>query len=219
LGFKDVEATGEEKDSLNMVINELKPRLVLMDSGFYHAGTPYMTGQLVNNFPKLNIAAVSMGEFPDYLAVWFIWRNVKSYLSLWEGYEEFHHGLQEIRQGRPYISPGVQRLMDEFDEWPDTSSKVTRRQMEVLILICNGFIIDSIGETLHISRAGVNWQLRELYDTFHADNREGLVKVAFALKLVTDADLIFYDRKTKIEGLPEWAAVRRKINKRVRDNR
>jgi DNA-binding NarL/FixJ family response regulator len=213
LGFNDVEATGEEKDSLNFVIDEKKPHLVMVDSGFYHAGTPYMTGQLLQRFPKLNIAAVSMGEFPDYLAVWFIWRGVKSYLNFWEGPEEFQQGLNEIRRGRPYISPDVQRLMDEFGEWPETSSKVTRRQMEVLILVCNGFIAESIGKTLYVSRSAVNWHLDKLYKIFHVNGREALIRAAFALKLVTDKDLIFYDREKKIEGLPDWAAVRKKLNR------
>jgi DNA-binding NarL/FixJ family response regulator len=213
LGFTDVEATGEEKDSLNFVINELKPRLVLVGSGFYHAGTPYMMGRLLKQFPKLNIAAVSLGEFPDSLAVWFIWHGVKSYISLWDGYEEFYRGLDEIRQGRPYISANVRRIMESFDEWPDTFSKVTRRQMEVMILVCNGFIIDNIADTLHVSRATVNWHLDKLYNIFHVDGREGLVKLAYATKLVTDSDMIFYERETKAEPLPEWAAVRKKINR------
>jgi DNA-binding NarL/FixJ family response regulator len=212
-GFTDVEATGEEKDSLNFVIGERKPRLVLVGSGFYHAATPYMTGRLLKTFPKLNIAAVSLGEFPDYLAVWFIWRGVKSYLNFWEGYEEFYRGLEELRQGRPYISPEVQRLMDGFGEWPDTSSKVTRRQMEVLLLVCNGFTAESIGKTLYISRSAVNMHLDRMYKTFHTDGREGLIRAAFALKLVTDRDLIFYDREKKTGRLPDWAAVRRKLNR------
>jgi hypothetical protein len=82
LGFNDVEATGEEKDSLNSVINEKNPRLMLVESGFYHAGTPYMMGRLLKLFPKLNIAAVSIGEYPDDLAAWFIFYRVKSYVSL-----------------------------------------------------------------------------------------------------------------------------------------
>jgi hypothetical protein len=45
------------------------------------------------------------------------------------------------------------------------------------------------------------------------ESREDLVKTAFALKLVTDKDLIFYERKTKIERLPEWAAVKQRMNK------
>jgi hypothetical protein len=43
------------------------------------------------------------------------------------------------------------------------------------------------------------------------ESRDELVKTAFAIKLVTDKDLIFFDRKTKIEGLPEWAEVGKKL--------
>jgi DNA-binding NarL/FixJ family response regulator len=210
-----VDITGEEKDSLNRVINEKKPDLVVVGSGFYKAGTPYMMRRLLKSFPKLNIVVVNVGDFPDDLAAWFIWRGVKSYVNVGEGYEEFHLGLQEVRQGRPYISPNVQRLMDGFSEWPRTPNDVTRRQMEVLILICNGFIPDSIAGTLHVSRATVNWHLRELYNTFHTDNREELVKTAFTLKLVTDRDLIFYDREMVIDPLPEWAVIKQKINRRI----
>jgi DNA-binding NarL/FixJ family response regulator len=218
LGFQNVEITGEEKDSLNRVIRETKPRLLVVGSGFYSAGTPLMMGRLLKLFPKLNIASVNVGDFPDHLAVWFIWRGVKSYVNVHEGFEEFHHGLQEVRQGRAYISPNVQRLMDDFPEWPLTPNKVTDRQMEVLILICNGFTAEHIGSNLHISRAAVNYILDRLYKTFHVNKREELMRTAFALKLVTDKDLVFHDRKTKIEGLPEWAAVRQKMNRRIMRN-
>jgi DNA-binding CsgD family transcriptional regulator len=77
--------------------------------------------------------------------------------------------------------------------------------MEVMIFICNGFIPERIGDIMHISRATVNWHLKGLYDTFHVKNREELVKTAFALKLVSDKDLIFYDREGKAGPLPEWA--------------
>jgi hypothetical protein len=40
---------------------------MLVESGFYHACTPYMMGRLLKLFPKLNIAAVSLGEYPDGL--------------------------------------------------------------------------------------------------------------------------------------------------------
>lgn len=216
LGFHEVEVTGEEKDSLNSVINEKKPELLLVGSGFYQAATPYMMGELVERFPKLNMAALSVCEYPDDIAVWFIWHGVKSYLNLWEGYEEFHRGLQEVRQGKAYISPKVRDLMELFSEWPDTKNRVTKRQMEVLILICNGFIPEHIGDRMHISRATVNYLLQKMYDTFHVKNREELVKTAFALKLVSEEDLVFYDRERKAGALPEWAVVRRKIKKRKR---
>jgi DNA-binding NarL/FixJ family response regulator len=216
LGFKDVEITGEEKDSLNSVINELKPRLVLVGSGFYHAGTPYMMGLLLNSFPKLNIAAVSLGEFPDDLAAWFIWHGVKSYVNLWEGLEEFYHGLHEVREGKAYIAPQVQKVLDQYTEWPETKTKVTNRLMEVLILLCNGFIPEDIGVSLHISRNTVTDDLNQLYRMFHVKNREGMVAVAWDLGIVTGQDMCFYDRKQDdMRTLPQWAAIKGKINNKT----
>jgi DNA-binding NarL/FixJ family response regulator len=213
LGFKDVEVTGEEKDSLNMVISELKPGLVLIGSGIYHAGTPYMAGQLLKRFRKLNIAAVSIGEFPDSLAVWFIWRGVKSYVNFLEGVEEFYFGLEEIRQGRQYISPAVRRLMDGFPEWPETREKITKRYLEILILLCNGFTPDQIGNELHISGRTVSTRLNEIYKMFHVNNREEMVAMAWGLGIVTGKDTPFYRGRSDIEPFPEWAAVKLKTDR------
>jgi DNA-binding NarL/FixJ family response regulator len=217
LGFKDVEATGEEKDSLHMVINEKKPRLVLVGSGFYHAGTPYMMGQILKRFPKLNIAAVSLGEFPDDLAAWFYFHGVKSYVNLWEGHEEFHKGLQIVRQGGEYISPQAQKVIDQFSEWPDTEEEDTKRMMEVLILLCKGFLPKDIGASLQVSRNTVTYHLKRLYRMFHVNNREGMVAMAWELDLVTKKD-VFYERGQDIGPLPVWAAVKMRRKKNDRQN-
>jgi DNA-binding NarL/FixJ family response regulator len=209
-GFEDVEATGEEKDSLNLVINEKKPRLVLVESGFYHAGTPFMMGQLLKMFPWLNIAAVSLGEFPDATAVWFIWRGVKSYLNFWDGEKEFYYGLEEIRKGRVYISPNVRRLFEQFPIAPDIEDKATKRHLEVLVLLCKGLLIQEIGSLLHISRNTVNAHLKQMCKIFHVRGREEMVSMAWELGLVTPGDC-FYPRTRHIEPLPEWAAVRKKL--------
>jgi DNA-binding CsgD family transcriptional regulator len=174
-----------------------------------------MLGQLLEQLPGLNIAAVSLGEFPDSLAAWFIWHGVKSYVNLWEGYEEFCTGMREVRMGNEYIAPRVQQVLDDFPEWPETFTHATKRQMEVLVLICNGFTPERIGETLHISRRTVNWHLLDLYRVFHTQNREELVRVAFTLKLVNRRDLLFYDRDKRTAPLPEWAAVKQKADRRI----
>jgi DNA-binding NarL/FixJ family response regulator len=211
LGFRDVEATGEEKDSLNMVINELKPRLVLVGSGFYQAGTPGMMGQLLKWFPKLNIAAVSLYEYPAGIAAWFIFHGIRSYLDLWEGYEEFHRGLRMVREGREYISPGVQKAIDLFSEWPKTSNRMTARLMDVLILLCNGFAAESIGRILQLSRKTVYNDMDRLYETLNVSCRDELVAKAWALRLVTEKDMRFLDRRKEV-ALPEWAEAKRKMS-------
>ena len=212
LGFDNVHVTGEEKDSLNMVINELKPRLILMGSGFYLAATPYMVGQLKRYFPKLNIAVINIDIFPDDMAPWFIWFGAKSYVNWQEGAEEFLAGLQEVRKGHTYIAPNVKQLVEELEP-PEIKDKADKRQMEVMIFLCNGIAPLEIGNKMHISKRTVDWHIEELKKVFGVQTREELISIAFYLELVTKDDLCFFGRKLKIKPLPTWTVVKQKANK------
>jgi len=59
------------------------------------------------------------------------------------------------REGKPYITPKVQSLIDHCEEWPDTKNKMTKRQKECLVILCCGLIPDQIGEALNVSRSTV----------------------------------------------------------------
>jgi len=217
-GFKDFAVTDADKDGLNMVINDVKPRLLMMDSEFYQGGTAYMVGVLHNRFPALNVAVISFHDYPLSHAVWFIWHGAKSYVHLWDGYEEYKRGIEAVRDGKKYISPPVKDLIEHQNEWPDTKCKTTKRQMECLVMLCNGLTPEQIGDELHVSRKTVNNHLDSLYDVFHAHNREEMVAIAWVLELVTVKDIRFYSRKPFDRPLPEWAAVKKKIDKRVFHN-
>jgi DNA-binding NarL/FixJ family response regulator len=217
LGFEGVEMTSEEKDSLNMLIGDKKPRLVIADSRFYQAATPFMLGQIRKLFPELRIAAVSLYEFPDSIAAWFIFHGVKSYVNLWDGYEEFYHAMKEVREGREYISPRVKEAIDRFREWPDTNNEATNRLMEILVLLCNGFTADSIGKELQLSRKTVYNHMDRLYAAFNAACRDEMVAKAWILHLVTEKDISFLDRRNEAAPLPEWAAAKQNIERRLYD--
>jgi DNA-binding NarL/FixJ family response regulator len=212
-GFEDVTVTDKKNDALNTVICSKNPRLVMVDSWFYQDGTSYRIGELVMLFPKLNIAVVSVHDFPVSRAPWFIWEGAKSYLSLWDGYEEFHRGLRIVREGKQYISPKVQCLIDHCEEWPDTRSKMTKRQKECLVMLCCGCITDQIGEILHISKRTVYNHLNSLYGVFHVGSREEMIALAWEMELVTPKDIRLYNRKKERRPLPEWAAVKRKCDR------
>jgi len=211
-GYKDITFTCAGKDGLTMAINELKPHLLIMDSWFYQAGTPYMTGELLECFPELNIAAISFHDYPASLAAWFIWRGVRSYINLWDGEEEFRRGILAVREGEQYVSPLVLALIEQHHEWPDTKCKLTRRQMECLTLLCCGFVPERIGDELHISRKTVSNHLDSLYKTFHVKNREEMVAVAWGLQLVTTDDIRFIDRTLYSSTLPKWAETKKHSN-------
>jgi DNA-binding NarL/FixJ family response regulator len=134
---------------------------------------------------------------------------------LWEGYEEFHHGLQEVRKGREYISPRVREVIDLFSEWPKTGNRVTARLMEILVLLCNGFTADSIGRELHLSRKTVYNDMDRLCAAFGVRCRDGIVAKAWELQLVTEKDMRFLDRRQEAAPLPEWVTVQQKMNRRI----
>jgi DNA-binding NarL/FixJ family response regulator len=214
LGFKNVHATGEEKDSLNMVINEYKPKLLLVGSCFYQAATPHMMKQLLEDFPGLNIAAVNIHEFPDDIAPFFIWYGVKSYVNQREGMEEFYYGLEEVRKGHTYIAPNIKLLIDSI-EYPDMKDKAADRQLEVLILLCNGLSILKIAGLLHISKRTVDWHIKQLCIALEVNSRFELQGIASYLDLVTKEDLVFFARKKRTKPLPKWAVVKQKTSRKA----
>ena len=193
LGYKDFILTAAEKDGLDRLIEEANPRLLMMGSKFYEMGTPYMMGELLKRFPKLNTAAVSVERFAISKAVYFYWHGVRSYVDLLEGYEEFQKGLRLVNDGKKYISPLVKNEIEHTDVPPNVNQKATKRHKECLIMLCCGFRTKRIGENLHISRSTVENHLQSLYDIYHAESREEMVAMAWILELVTKEDIQFFD--------------------------
>jgi hypothetical protein len=121
LGFRNVTVTGAEKDGLNMIINELKPRLVVMGCRFYKCATPYMICLLLHQYPELNIAAVSLEDYPADLAMALIINGVKSYVKWVDGKDQFYMGLNFIKEVKKYVSPLVEERRETRNDLPGPS--------------------------------------------------------------------------------------------------
>jgi DNA-binding NarL/FixJ family response regulator len=203
LGFSDFDLTGEERDSLNMVIRETKPALILVGSGFYQCSTPYMMGRLLKLYPRLNIAAISVFcKIPDDLAMWFIINGVKSYINFFEGLDEFYKGLDRVRQGREYISPGVMGRIELRKEMPDRAGNITPRHIEVMRLLSNGFTGFEIADTLHISKRTLDSQKTDLYTELNVRNENELIRVAHYLGYINPEELIFFGGRYALNPKP-----------------
>ena len=201
-GFKDVLVTGQEKDSLNSVIREFKPSLVLIGSGFYSRSTPYMTLKLLKDFPKLNIAAVNICDFPDDQAMYFILNGVNSYLNKMEGMDEFIKGLKLIRDGKHYISPGVLKRINMRNEYPEAAKMLAGRVMEVARLTCYGFKDFEIAGTLHVSRRTVNQHNLEVYRSLNVRTFEELYGVASNLGIINPKGDCVFPKGYEVKPFP-----------------
>jgi two-component system invasion response regulator UvrY len=204
LGFVNFVISGEERDSLNSLIDTMKPRLVLIESDFYASATPYMMGELLKIFPQLNIAAVSVFcKIPDDLALWFIYNGVKSYINFLEGPDEFYAGLNAVREGRAYISPGVTERMNMRQESGEPAGNITARQMEIIRLLCNGFTGHEICGALAISEATLYVQKTKLYTNLNVRNENELIRVALRFGWIKPDELRFFGREYTLNPMPE----------------
>jgi two-component system invasion response regulator UvrY len=192
LGFKNINVTAVDKDGLNMVINEQKPRLLIMGSRFYECATPYMIGLLLRRYPGLKIAVVSIFGYPVNLASGLIINGVKSYVNFAEGIDQFYAGLAYIREGRNYISPAVEECMETGNDNAKPTQELTERQIEGLRLLCNGFTTLEMADVLHISLRTVKFHKSELYNNLKVRNENELIRVAIYLGFIQVDELDFY---------------------------
>ena len=214
-GYRNIHVTDKDKDGLNMLIREIKPRLIFMTSNFYSIGTPYMVGLMNEMFPRLNIAVASMEYFPDELAAWFIFHGAHSYVNFIDGVEEFNNGLKHILDGDDYIAPAIKVIVDSLDETPDCTLTITKRQKEILFMLCNGFSKKKMENELQISSYTVHYHIKELMNIFHVHSREDLIKVAFCIDIIKINHLCFHENKKMLDTLPDWAKMQIEINRRV----
>ena len=200
-GFTDVHITGEESDSLRMIINEIKPNLVLIDADFDKYSTPFKMCDLPKKYPKLNIAAVSFCGYPLRNAMNFILYGIRSYVDYWDGVDEFNMGLTKIREGKKYISQKVNEYMENNHDY-DLRQKmhITDREFEVLRWVCSGLTGEEIAEVLGISLRTVNSHKKSLRKIWNLDNERELISMAFSSGLITKDDICLYHRKDKRKG-------------------
>jgi DNA-binding NarL/FixJ family response regulator len=211
LGFRDVTVTGAEKDGLNMIINDLKPRLFVIGSRFYECATPYMISLLLRRYPKLNIAAVSLAAYPADLAMGLVINGAKSYVNFVDGADQFYFGLNIIREGKKYISPIVEERMENRDVLPRPSRELNERQVEILRLLCNGFTTLEIADVLHLSVRTIKFHKSELYNNLKIRNENELIRVALYLGFIKVDELDFYGGKYELSPKPKKKVSKRRV--------
>jgi len=202
-GFKGTIQKVHEKDDLDDLLNELKPKNVFIHSEFYSLVTPYMIGRLIKRFPKLKINIVNFCILPDNIAAQFIFHGANSYLDFNDGFDEIKKGLEIIQSGKEYYSQKIKQEIDLSNDNIVSTKDTTNREKYVLLLLCNGFIEDQIVEIIKRSRRTVDTHINNLYKKLGVNKRIDLLRKALILGLVKIKDLSFHGtdkNKSKNEG-------------------
>ena len=211
IGFHDVTVTALEKDALYSLIRELEPERLLMCARFYHCCTPFMMGGLHKEFPEIKMTAVSVGEYSDEIAMYFILNGVNSYVASFDGVDQFFKGLKEVAKGREYISPGVVKRIDlRRRENPAPAGTITERHKEVIRLICCGFKDREIAETLAISRNTVVNHKTNFFTSLNVRSPIELVRAVLTLEIIRLEEIYFNPRDMTLNPLPDKKLMKRR---------
>jgi len=203
LGFRDVSVVALEKDALYSRVRELKPELIIIGARFYHCCTPFLMGELRKKFPKIKMAAVVIGEYPPDVAMYFILNGVNSYITSFDGVDQFYKGLDEIAKGREWVSPSVEKRIELRREYPDPAGKISKRHREVIRLICCGFKDLEIADTLAISRRTVDNHKTDIFTSLNVTSSLELVRAALTLEIIRLEEMYFYPRGLTVNPIPE----------------
>jgi LuxR family transcriptional regulator, quorum-sensing system regulator SdiA len=77
------------------------------------------------------------------------------------------------------------QLAEVFENPATVDVQLTRREMEVTLLLANGLTSNEIAKQLDISSHTVDWYINGLHEKLGASNRQHLIALAFRLALIS----------------------------------
>ncbi len=190
--IKNLRVVGEASDGNEFLemLNSHHADLVLMDISMPKVDGVEATEQALKINPKLKVIALSMFGDEDYYNK-MINAGVKGFILKESGSHELEIAIRSVMNGEHYFS---QKLLTEIIMNLNASTEkrvnlpdqvhITRREKEVLKLVCSGLSNHEIADRLHISVRTVEGHKTSLIDKTGVKNSTCLVIHALKNKLV-----------------------------------
>jgi DNA-binding NarL/FixJ family response regulator len=165
------------KHFLNFLKN-YKPDVVLMDINMPEMDGIETTKQAMQLYPDLNVLVLSMYSDIEYYNT-MIALGVKGFVLKDIDNKELAIAIRKVFAGGTYFSQELLlRLIKNKPE--DEKIELTRREKEVLELICQGFSNQQISDKLFISQRTVERHRSSLL--FKTDSKNSISLVIYAIK-------------------------------------
>jgi DNA-binding NarL/FixJ family response regulator len=164
-----------------------QPHVVLMDIGMPVMDGIAATEKTTESYPQINVIALSMFSDQEYYHK-MVAAGVKGFLIKEAGIDELEKAVKAVHMGNAYFSQELLRNIIVNISNPKVSSKdpfqLTRREEEVLQMICKGFTTKEISDLLFISQKTVEGHKTNLLSKTNSKNTINLMLYAFKHKLV-----------------------------------
>lgn len=145
-------------------------------------------------FPQVSILALSMHDEERYIFE-MLQAGAQGYILKNTGKQELVTAVNTLAKGESYFSPEVSsKLLHQFIRRRDSEAAtertgfapITKREKEVLRLICAEYTNPEIAERLSISRRTVDTHRKNLLHKLGVKNTVGLIKYAMQHGLIEE---------------------------------
>ncbi len=172
-GFRCACACSSGEEALRL-IPRAKPEVVLMDIHLPNLSGIECTARLKQLLPALQVIMITM--YADTDKVFSALRaGASGYLLKRSSPEKILEAIKDVSQGgAPMTSEIARKVVEAFNQ-PTTMDAeedgLTRREQEILELLCRGYANKEIAENLSISFETVRWHNRQIYHKLHVRSR------------------------------------------------
>jgi len=144
------------------------------------------TAKIIEHKPDTNILALSMHD-ESYQIKKMIKAGARGYILKNVGPEELNKAIQSVADGDKYYSNEVSQILLEphqdeviYDKKAPKPyiGELTKREIEVLLLITDEFTNQEIADQLFLSKRTVDAHRQHLLQKTHSKNTAGLIKYA-----------------------------------------
>lgn len=159
-------------------LEEYRPDIVLMDINMPEMDGVETTRRALLKYPDLNVIVLSMYSDVEYYNT-MIDLGVKGFILKDINNKELVDAIHKVHSGGNFFSQEL--LLKLIKHKPEASGiELTRREMEVLELICKGFSNQEISDKLFISQRTVERHRSSLL--YKTESKNSVSLVVFAIK-------------------------------------
>jgi len=156
-------------------ISEIQPDIVLMDIDMPVINGVLVTEKALKINPDLKIAALSMFSDTGHYTQ-MIHAGVKGFILKKANKFELEQAIRTICDGGNYFSQEIlQKLAFHFTEKPNDRDHLTSREIEIIVMICQGMTSQEISDKLFISSKTVETHRSNIFLKIGVKNIAGLI--------------------------------------------
>jgi DNA-binding NarL/FixJ family response regulator len=182
IGNYNILFTVSEKEQLIPNLQTHIPDILLMDVVMPNTNGIEAFNEVLNYFPEVKLIAYT-GLNNPILVKLLLSAGVKAYVNKESPLSELIKAITVVYDGGIYLPEAYDSILAKYQK-ENEHSELSKREVEILILIAEGKKTSEIAEQLYISINTVETHRKNIFQKLQVSNAAELIKVAIGLGYV-----------------------------------